>query len=141
MKKLVTAAALTLFIPVCGICYAQSPAKHRIVMELSTRDTSVWRAAVGSISKLKKGWGDDVQIEVVVHGAGIGFLLKGIATQEDAIKELKAKGVQFAACANTLKDHNIDRSQVIPEAGIVPMGIGEIVLKQESGWSYIKEGQ
>jgi len=43
-------------------------------------------------------------------------------------------------CENTLKQRKIDKSEILPEASFVPVGIAELVLKQEEGWAYIKAG-
>jgi uncharacterized protein len=119
---------------------AQKHVKHQIVMQLSTGDTLEWKGTINNLRNLKKGWGNDVEIEVVAHGPGIGFLMKNKTTQLGAIKMLKSQGVIFVACENTLREKKIEKSEIIPEAGFVPMGIAEIVLKQEAGWKYIKAG-
>ena len=43
-------------------------------------------------------------------------------------------------CANTLKARNLTKEALIPEAVAVPSGIGEVIMKQEEGWSYLKAG-
>ena len=79
-------------------------------------------------------------IEVVAHGPGIEFLTKGKTTQQERIAYFKSKGVVFVGCENTLTERKIPKENIIPEAGFVKMGVGEIILKQEQGWSYIKVG-
>jgi uncharacterized protein len=140
MNKFTAIAVIAIILLGCNHTNTQTSAKHRIVMELSSGDTVVWKSVVGNLEHLNTEWGDGVQMELVAHGPGVGFLVTGIAAQEQAIKSLKTKGVVFSACANSLKDRKIDPSQVVSEAGIVPTGIGEVVLKQESGWSYVKAG-
>jgi len=49
------------------------------------------------------------------------------------------KNVTFAVCGQTMKRHNIDKSQLLPGVVIVPDAIMEIVTKQGEGWGYIKE--
>ena len=49
-------------------------------------------------------------------------------------------GVQFVVCENTMKQRKVTKEQLLPNTGFVKMGIGEIILKQEQGWSYIKAG-
>jgi uncharacterized protein len=39
-----------------------------------------------------------------------------------------------------LKAKKIDKSQLMSNLDFVVMGIAEIVVKQELGWSYIKAG-
>jgi intracellular sulfur oxidation DsrE/DsrF family protein len=41
-------------------------------------------------------------------------------------------------CENAVKNQKVDKSQLLPNVGTVPDGIGEIVAKQTHGWGYIK---
>ena len=78
------------------------------------------------------------QIELVAHGSGIGILIDGKTTQKAKIAELAAMGVLFKACENTIRERKIDRSTILMQAGTVPSGVAEVVLKQEAGWAYLK---
>lgn len=113
---------------------------HHVVMQLSSNDTLVWKGLMNNIKNLKNGWGDSVAIEVVVHGPGIDFLIKDKTTQQEKIIFFKSKGVVFVACENTIAERKIAKETIIPEAGFVKSGVGEVILKQEQGWSYIKAG-
>lgn len=114
--------------------------KHRIVMQLSSNDTLVWKGLMNNLKHLKAGWADSVVIEVVAHGPGLDFLTKGKTTQQEKITHFNKMGIEFIACENTMAERKIARETIISEAGFVKMGIGEIVRKQEQGWSYIKIG-
>lgn len=113
---------------------------HRIVMQLSSGDTMEHKAMMLNLNNLKEGWGDSVQIEVVVHGPGIGFITKEISTQAELVQQMIKKGIVFVVCRNTMQQRNITEAQVLPNVKFVQMGVGEIVLKQEEGWSYLKAG-
>ncbi len=113
---------------------------HKVVIQLSSGDTLVWKGLMNNIKNLKVAWGDSVAIEVVVHGLGIGFLMKDKTTQSDRIIDFKSKGVVFVGCENTLIEKKISKESIIPEAGFVKSAVVEIILKQEQGWSYIKSG-
>ncbi len=114
--------------------------QHRIVMQLSSNDTLVWKGLMNNLKHLKAGWGDSVLIEVVAHGPGLDFLTKGKTTQQEKINHFKKMGIMFIACENTMMERKIPKESIIAEAAFVRMGIGEIVRKQEQGWSYIKAG-
>jgi uncharacterized protein len=111
--------------------------QHKIVYDLSVADTAMHAGLIRQLNNIKRGW-PDAKIEVVVHGKAINLLVAGKSTQASEIKELQAKGVVFAACENTMKRAKVEKSQLLPNIPTVPMGIGEIVTKQEEGWSYIK---
>lgn len=83
-------------------------------------------------------------IVLVTHGKGIDFLLEGAADEKGnpyniSVQELKAKGVQFDVCNNTLVGRKIDPKTVIPEAVIVPSGVAELSkLQSLEKYSYVK---
>lgn len=112
---------------------------HKIVFQLTDNDVKSHKALTNQLKNLTDGW-PHAQIEVVVHSAGIGYLMTDKTAFKSEIETLVKKGVEFKACENTLRSQKIDKAEIIEVAGFVPMGIGEVVLKQEAGWSYIKAG-
>ena len=127
---------LTLFVAL--ISFAASAQIHKVVVQLNTSDTLVWHGALKNISNLQTALGPTTQIELVAHGSGIGILIDGKTTQKSRIAELAASGVLFKACENTIRERKIDRSTILTQAGTVPSGVAEVVLKQEAGWAYLK---
>ena len=83
-------------------------------------------------------------IVVITHGKGIDFLLEGAADDKGnpyniRVQELKAKGVAFNVCNNTLVGRKIDAKTVLPEVVIVPSGVAEISKRQSlENFSYVK---
>lgn len=118
----------------------KSTAVHRVVMQLSSGDSVVHKGLINNLRNLKAGWGDSVQVEVVVHGPGIDFVHKDRSTQQKEIQEMIDKGIEIVVCKNTMTQKNVPSEKLLPRIGIVPMGVGEIIMKQEQGWSYIKVG-
>lgn len=86
----------------------------------------------------------NAKVVVVTHGKGIDFLLQGAADKtgnpyEPMVQGLKAKGVDFRVCNNTLVSRKIDAKTVLPEASIVPSGVAEIGRMQaKEGYVYLK---
>jgi intracellular sulfur oxidation DsrE/DsrF family protein len=119
---------------------AQSQPPHRIVMQLVSGDTLAHKSLFVQLRNLTEGWGDSVAIEVVCHGPGMNLLMTAKSTQGANIAKFQQQGVRFVACENTLKERKIDKSELLPQLDFVKMGIAEIVIKQEQGWSYIKAG-
>ncbi|MCP1386297.1 DsrE family protein [Runella salmonicolor] len=118
----------------------QTPEKeHRIVFHLASADTLVHKALVKQLGNVLDYW-KTAKIEVVVHNAGVGFMKKDEAILSKEIELLKERGIVFAVCENTLKQRKIAKNQILPAAIFVPVGLAEIVLRQEEGWSYIKAG-
>lgn len=127
---------LTLFAALISI--AVNAQTHKVVVQLNTSDTLVWHGALKNISNLQTALGPNTQIELVAHGSGIGILIDGKTTQKTKIAELAASGVLFKACENTIRERKIDRATILTQAGTVPSGVAEVVLKQEAGWAYLK---
>lgn len=118
----------------------QALPQHRIIMQLVSADENVHKGLMRQLHNLKNGWGDSVAIEVVCHGPGIELLMHEKTTQLEEIEKLKDRGVVFVACENTMREKKIPHESILSGMKYVMMGIGEIVLKQEQGWSYIKAG-
>ena len=133
MKKILLSTLILAFVSISA--NAQS---HKVVVQLNTSDTLVWHGALKNISNLQTALGPNTQIELVAHGAGISILVDGKTTQKAKITELAASGVLFKACENTIRERKIDRATILQQAGTVPSGVAEVVLKQEAGWAYLK---
>ena len=86
----------------------------------------------------------DAQIAVVTHGKGIDFLLNDAKNEKGElytaqVAALKAQGVSFRVCSNTLVGRKIDPATVSLEATIVPSGVAEIgKLQSKEGYVYLK---
>ncbi|MDR2241006.1 MAG: DsrE family protein [Zoogloeaceae bacterium] len=84
------------------------------------------------------------KIVVVTHAAGINFLLEGAKDKngnpyDTVVSDLALQGVEFRVCNFTLQGRNIDRSQVHPDAKIVPSGVAEVSrLQAKEGFAYLK---
>jgi len=84
------------------------------------------------------------KIVVVGNGNGIEFMLDGAKDRngnpfDATIQDLKAKGVEFRLCNNTLVTRKIDKSKVIPEVTIVESGVAEAAkLQIREGFAYLR---
>lgn len=138
MKKLLL--LLLLALPVLGSLKAQeTPSKHRIVMQLVSGDTLVHKGLMRQLRNMLEA-APTLQMEVVCHGPGMDLLMSDRSIVTDKVKQFSERGIVFLACENTIKERDLDRSKVLPEAGFVKAGIIHIVERQEQGWSYIKAG-
>jgi intracellular sulfur oxidation DsrE/DsrF family protein len=140
MKNL-TLSFILVFSMISIAAFAQKkPNKHKIVFQFTNAaDTLQQKAIVNQLKNLTTHW-PNAKYEVVIHSMGLPFVMSEKSKQIAAIKVLKAKGVRFLVCENTLKSQKISKEQLISEVEYVPVGIAEIVEKQEQGWTYIKGG-
>ncbi len=135
MKKTISTIALFLSI---SVAFAQSKT-HKIVFQLATADTLVHQGLIRQLNNVLEYW-PTAKLEVVVHNDAIGSVKNTESTIKKQIKEMQDRGVTFAVCKNTMKRKKLSESDIIPAAKFVPVGIAEIVERQESGYSYIKAG-
>lgn len=142
MKFIKHLFVLTLLVGSISIAHAQNNTykKHLIVMQLTSADTVVHKGLMRQLNNLKNGWGDTVNIEVVCHGPGIALLMNNKTKLGTQISQLQQRGIDFVACENTMLEKKINKEEILPNMTFVRMGIGEIILKQEQGWHYIKAG-
>lgn len=121
--------------------FAQKRANHhKIVFQFTNAvDTLQQKAFINQLNNLTAHW-PNAKYEVVIHSMGLPFVMSAKSKQLNAIKALRAKGVRFLVCENTMKNQKVTKDQLIPEVEYVKVGIAEIVEKQEQGWSYIKGG-
>lgn len=113
--------------------------KLKVVFQLTTNDTLAQKSLAKQLSNFLVA-APNAKIEVVCHNNGISFLQTAITKQGDKIRDLKAKGVDFVACENTLRERKIKREELVQECRTVPAGVVEVVMKQQMGWAYIKAG-
>lgn len=120
----------------------QQPADppHRVVMHLNSGDEQVRRGVVNNIRHLYQELGRDrLQVELVVHGAGLSLLIKETTGLGPELAQLKREyGVHVTACSNTMKAMNVTREQLIDEVGETVPAMVRLMERQEQGWAYIK---
>jgi intracellular sulfur oxidation DsrE/DsrF family protein len=86
----------------------------------------------------------NTKVVVVGHSKGIDFMLDGAKDSkgnpfDSTMQTLKARGVEFRACANTFKARKLDTALLSPDAVIVPSGVAEIAtLQAKEGFVYLK---
>lgn len=117
---------------------AQKP--HRVVMHLNSGDEKVQRGALNNIRHLYQEVGRErLQLELVVHGAGLSLFTKSTTALRQDLAQLKTEyGVSYTACSNTMKVMKVVREDLIPEVGDTVPAIVRLMERQEQGWAYIK---
>jgi len=105
-------------------------------------NAAYFKRMMNSIKKHIEAVGKDhIEIRVVDHSAGVDLFQiaqtdKLLAGQIDS---LRAQGVRFLICANTLKERQIDWHTLygVKEDDIVPSGVAELARLQGMGFVYI----
>jgi intracellular sulfur oxidation DsrE/DsrF family protein len=135
MKK--NSLFILLMIFIAQIMQAQTT-DYKVVFDLTSKDSIDHKALMrwlNEITTLSPG----AKLEVVMYGQGVHMVIKGKSPVEDAMTKISAnKNVSFKVCAISLKNQNIDKTELMPGIEIVPDGIYEIISKEKQGWGYIK---
>jgi uncharacterized protein len=135
MKKLL----IVLYLFLAPLCLWSQSKPVKIVFDITAKDTLAHQATLRHVSGMAKAYPDS-QFEVVIYGGALPMVVKGQSTVAKSIQALESnKNVSFKACAVTMKRYNVEPSQLLPKAEVVPDAIMEIATKQGEGWGYIKE--
>jgi intracellular sulfur oxidation DsrE/DsrF family protein len=111
---------------------------YRVVFDLSTDDANSQQAVIREIDVVT-GASPDAQLEVVVYGKGLGFVMADKSTQAAAIQQVLAgRKASFKVCALSMRQQHVTRDQLLPGVEVVPDGIREITSREQHGWGYIK---
>jgi intracellular sulfur oxidation DsrE/DsrF family protein len=116
-------------------------AEHKIVLQLSDNDPKR-QALVISVAYNLLGFydPDKVAIEVVTFGPGID-LLRSDNENRKRVESLIAQGVRFDVCLNTVDTVEREtgkRPVIIPAATPVQVGVGQILLLTENGYTLVR---
>jgi intracellular sulfur oxidation DsrE/DsrF family protein len=116
-------------------------AEHKIVLQLSDNDPKRQALVISVAYNLLKFYDPDkVAIEVVAFGPGID-LLRTDNGNRDRVESLIAQGVRFDVCLNTVDTVERDtgkRPEIIPAATPVQVGVGQILLLTENGYTLVR---
>ena len=131
MKKLFI---LLLFAPL--LSNAQSD--YKVVFDFTSKDTNDQKAVIRWLNEISKGE-PNAKMEVVMYGQGFNLVHKDKSIVAGEVMRLAAnKNITFKVCAASLKNNNVDVSQLLEGVTTVPDGIYEVISKQHQGWGYIK---
>ena len=112
--------------------------KIRVVIQVSDPDPKLWAQGINYPENLQQLLGkDNVEVEVVALGQGIG-LLKLDSPQATRVADALKKGVKVVACETTMGRQKLTKDDMLPAIGYVPGGLVRIIELQRQGWTYIK---
>ena len=115
--------------------------KHKIVYQCNKPEAEYHRHILFSVSELLRKYGDDIHLVVAAFGPGLHILAKKptrpVADDvKDKVQALADYGVAFHACGNTMNSLKWEKEDMLPFAKIVKIGVEDIMLLQEQGFSY-----
>ena len=116
--------------------------EHQIVYQCNKADHDYLSHILFSVGEMIRRHGDNVEVVVSCFGPGIHLLgdppERPIAKeQQERASSLRAYGVAFHACRNTMDSLGWTEQNLVEYAQIVDVGAEDIMLLQEKGFSYI----
>jgi intracellular sulfur oxidation DsrE/DsrF family protein len=114
---------------------------HKLVIQVSSNDEQTQTIALNNAVNLQKLYGmDNVTIEIVAYGPGLG-LLTTKSKEAERVKSLAMQNITFSACGNTMakiEKKTGKKPQLVEGVGTVNAGVARIMTLQEEGYSYLR---
>lgn len=114
---------------------------HKLVIQVNTDDEATQSIALDNVVNLQKHYGvDNIEIELVVYGSGLGMLTTESKSLQ-RITSLLQQEVVFTACGNTMDtiERNTGKKPtLIKGVDVFVAGVARIIELQEQGYAYIR---
>jgi len=124
-----------------AVVNAESHTKNKIVIQVSTDDPRTQKIALNNAVNMQKLYGiDNIEIEIVAYGPGLGLLTKK-STQASRVTSLAMQDITFSACGNTMKKvekNTGNMPKLLEGVGQVTAGVARIMELQQQGYAYIR---
>jgi intracellular sulfur oxidation DsrE/DsrF family protein len=124
-----------------AVVNADSHTKNKIVIQVSTDDPRTQKIALNNAVNMQKLYGiDNIDIEIVAYGPGLGLLTKK-STQASRVTSLAMQDITFSACGNTMKkvaEKSGKMPKLLEGVGQVTAGVARIMELQQQGYAYIR---
>jgi intracellular sulfur oxidation DsrE/DsrF family protein len=135
INVLVAALALTMAFSTQAVFAVD---KEKVVFQVSDADPAKWNLALTNAKNVQQEMGaNNVEVEIVVFGPGIGMLEFG-SSVEARIEAAKKVNVTIVACENTMKGQKLTVADMLPNTSYVRSGVVELMKRQKEGYAYIR---
>ena len=119
-------------------CLANAQQKHRVIIQVSDNDPAKWTLALSNARNVQQDLGkNNVQIEIVAYGPGLG-MLKAESKVADRLAQALDNDVGLLACENTMTNTKVSRDDMYGGIAYVKAGVTHIMKRQQEGWAYIR---
>ena len=141
LRRKVSLTLMTLLLAPLAAAQAQPTAQgkpHKVVIQFSDADPAKWNLALNNASNVQQDLGaDQVAIEIVAYGPGIG-LLKLESVAAGRVAEALAAGISVQVCENTMRNQKLVQADMLPKIGYVDSGVVQLMKRQKEGYAYIR---
>lgn len=115
--------------------------KQKLVIQVSTDDPRTQTIALNNAVNVQKALGmDNVDVEIVAYGPGLGLLTKK-SKQAQRVSSLAMQDISFSACGNTMakvEKKSGKKPVLIDGVKVVPAGVLRIMELQQQGYAYLR---
>jgi uncharacterized protein len=134
-----TLLLLALLLPALPVnAQAQQAAKQKVVFQVSDADPAKWALALNNARNVQTELGkENVQIEIVAYGPGLG-MLKAESTVEARLAQALTDNVGLIACENTMQNTKTTKADMYSGIAYVTAGVTHLMKRQREGWAYIR---
>ena len=109
----------------------------KVVIHVTNGHKRTYQAALNYTYSLREEYGDNVDIQIVANGPGIG-LVNSNNNYTDEIQSLLKKGVKVSACNTTVKImRKFRKLPIIEGVKFIPTGVVEVIKLQKKGYLYL----
>jgi intracellular sulfur oxidation DsrE/DsrF family protein len=112
--------------------------KQKVVFQVSDADPAKWNLALNNARNVQAELGkDNVQIEIVAYGPGLGMLKRG-SKVEGRLAQALDSSVGLIACENTMHNTKTSKADMYDGIAYTPAGVTHLMKRQAEGWAYIR---
>jgi len=116
-----------------------------VILHLTSANSDKINATLDRAEQMLAGYkaeGKDFQLEIVANDGGLTLMREGVSSFQPRIRRLTEKydNVTFLACAKAIKrlqEKGVD-VELLPEVGIAPSALKQIIQRMQQDWHYIK---
>ena len=113
----------------------------KVVIQVSTDDERTQKIALNNAVNILKSLGaDEVKIEIVAYGPGLGIMTLA-GKQSQRVADLALQDITFSACNNTIKKITKKKGaapKLVEGVTIVDSGAVRIIELQQQRYAYIR---
>jgi intracellular sulfur oxidation DsrE/DsrF family protein len=117
---------------------AQQAPKQKVVFQVSDADPAKWALALNNARNVQAELGkDNVLIEIVAYGPGLGMLKAG-SKVEARLAQALDENIGLIACENTMTNTKTSKADMYGGISYVTAGVTHLMKRQREGWAYIR---
>jgi len=132
------APALSYAQPATKAAATKNTEKYKVVLQVSDNDPAKWNLALNNARNVQADLGkDNVQVEIVAYGPGLG-MLKGDSKVADRLADALDHDVGLMACENTMRNTKVGKGDMYSGIAYVDAGVVHIIKRQREGWGYVR---